>query len=253
MKKSDANIILMIVGLLLAAGAYFGVYKNLTAETETMQKANAELKQEVQRLQELADNKQQYLDDTDAMLAEIEEIKKQFPAQYLPEDEILYMINAEKQYDAVASRIAMNATTIVEVAAPTQETQVATEAETTAEDGTVVASTEQETAKPEIQLYRTPVSVEMLSSYLSLKDIIKMINVDVNRKSIDNISVAFDSETGELLSNVDISMYSLTGTEAEYVAPKVDSVVYGTSDIFNSAKRKAAVDAQKAAALSATE
>lgn len=250
MKKSDANIILMIVGLLLAAGAYFGVYNNLTAETETMQKANAELKQEVQRLQELADNKQQYLDDTDAMLAEIEEIKKQFPAQYLPEDEILYMINAEKQYDAVASRIAMNATTVVEVAAPTQ---VATEAQTTAEDGTVEASTEQETAKPEIQLYRTPVSVEMLSSYLSLKDIIKMINVDVNRKSIDNISVAFDSETGELLSNVDISMYSLTGTEAEYVAPKVDGVVYGTSDIFNSAKRKAAVDAQKAAAIAATE
>lgn len=256
MKKSDANIILMIVGLLLAAGTYIGVYNNLTAETETMQKANAELKQEVQRLQELADNKQQYLDDTDAMLAEIEEIKKQFPAQYLPEDEILYMINAEKQYDAVATRITMNPTAIVEVAASTQD---ATTTETTeesvdgaiTEEGATEVSTE-ETAKPEIQLYKTPVSVEVESTYLSIKDIIKMINVDANRKSIDNISIAFDSETGELLSNMDVSMYSLTGTEAEYVTPKVDGVVYGTSDIFNSAKRKAAIEAQRAAAA-ATE
>ena len=47
MKKSDKSIILMLIGILLAAAAYFFVYKNLTAETEVMQKANAELEQEV--------------------------------------------------------------------------------------------------------------------------------------------------------------------------------------------------------------
>lgn len=249
MKKSDKSIILVLVGLALAAAAYFGVYQKLTAETETMQKANAELKQEVQRLQELADNKQQYLDDTDAMKVEIEAIKEKFPAQYLPEDEILYMINAEKQYDALAQRISMNPATVVEVAAPTQEAPVeaaepAAE-EVTTEDGATEVSTEV-AATPEIMLYKTPVTVEMLSSYLSIKDIVKMLNVDENRKSIDNISITFDSETGELLSNIDISMYSLTGTEAEYVSPKVDGVVYGTNDLFNSAKRKAAIDANKA-------
>lgn len=245
MKKSDKSIILVLVGLALAAAAYFGVYQKLTAETETMQKANAELKQEVQRLQELADNKQQYLDDTDAMKVEIEAIKEKFPAQYLPEDEILYMINAEKQYDALAQRIGMNPATVVEVAAPTQEAPVEA-AEPAAEEVATEDGATEVVATPEIVLYKTPVTVEMLSSYLSIKDIVKMLNVDENRKSIDNISITFDSETGELLSNIDISMYSLTGTEAEYVSPKVDGVVYGTNDLFNSAKRKAAIDANKA-------
>lgn len=249
MKKSDKNIILILIGLAIAAATYFLVFTKLTAETETMQKANAELKQEVQRLQDLADNKQQYLDDTDTMLAEIEVIKQKFPAQYLPEDQILYMINAEKQYDAVAQKISMNPASVIEVAAPTQDAAVeaadvaATEGTATEEGATEV--TTEEPAKPEILLYKTPVSVEVLTSYISIKDIIKMINVDENRKSIDNISIAFDSQTGELLSNIDISMYSLTGTEAEYVAPKVDGVVYGTNDLFNSAKRKAAIEANK--------
>lgn len=243
MKKSDKSIILMLVGILLAAAAYFLVYQKLTAETETMQKANAELKQEVARLQDLANNKQQYLDDTEAMTASIEEIKAQFPAQYLPEDEILYMINAEEQFDMVAETINMNQTTIVEVAVPT--TEAAPAEATEAADATQEVSAEEPVA-PEISLYKTPVSVSVLSGYTSIKDLIKMINEDKNRKSIDNISIAFDNSTGELLSSVDISMYSLTGTEAEYKSPKVDGVTYGTNDIFNSAKKKAAVLADKA-------
>ena len=250
MKKSDKSIILMLIGILLAAASYFFVYNNLTAETEVMQKANAELKQEVARLQELADNKQKYLDDTEAMSLKIDEIKAQFPAQYLPEDEILYMIGAEENFDMVAQDISMNQTTVVEVAAPVDES--AAPADEAAAEGTDAQEVSAEqTAAPEISLYKTPVTVGVLSSYVSIKDFIKMINDDKNRKSIDSVSIAFDSATGELLSNIDISMYSLTGTEAEYTSPKVDGVVYGTNDIFNSAKKKAAVEANKDAAAAA--
>lgn len=242
MKKSDKNILLMVIGVLLAVAAYFLAYKNLTAETEVMQKANAQLQQEVERLQELADNKQKYIDDTAAMAEKIEEIKAQFPAQYLPEDEILYMIGAEESFDMVATGINMNQTTAIEVAAPASEEAPV---QTTEEGETQQVSTEQ-AVKPEISLYKTPVSVAISSTYVSIKDFIKMVNDDKNRKSIDNISVAFDSSTGELLSSVDISMYSLTGTEAEYTSPKVDGVVYGTNDIFNSAQKKAAAEANAA-------
>ena len=244
MKKSDKSIILMLIGILLAAAAYFLVYKNLTADTEEMQKANAVLEQEVAYLQDLADNKQQYLDDTETMRAKIEEIKAQFPAQYLPEDEILYMINAEDQLDMLARSINMGQTSVIEVAMPTQEAPVATPEDASAE----AVSTEETAATPEIMLYKTPVNVAVTGSYLSLKDLIKMINDDENRKSIDNVTIAFDASTGLLLGTMDIGMYSLTGTEAEYTAPKVDGVVYGTNDIFNSAAKKAAVAAQNNAA-----
>ncbi len=244
MKKSDKSIILMLVGILLAAAAYFFAYKPLTAETETMKKANAELKKEVEYLQELADNKQKYIDDTAAMQIKIDEIKAQFPAQYLPEDDILYMISTEDTHTAVAKSINMGMTTVVEVPVPEAEAP-ATEEET--EEETEEVSTE-ETVKTDILLYRTPVTTNLLSGYDSIKEILKQINTDKNRKSVDTISISFDSKSGELLSTIAMSMYSLTGTEAVYSSPKVDGVVYGTDDIFNSAKQKAAVEAEKRAA-----
>ena len=251
MKKSDKTIILMLVGILLAAASYFLVYKNLTAETETMQKANAELKKEVEYLQELADNKQKYIDDTAAMQIKIEEIKAQFPAQYLPEDDILYMIDAEETHSAVATSINMGVTAVVEVAPPVTEAPAATE-EPAAEGEATEVSTE-ETVAPDIMLYRTPVTVNMLSGYKGIKDFLKQVNTDKNRKAVDTISISFDTETGELLSTIGMSMYSLTGTEAVYTSPKVDGVVYGTDDIFNSAKQKAENQALKNAAAASRE
>ena len=236
MKKSDKSIILMLIGILLAAASYFFVYQKLTEQTEIMVAENAQLRQEVEYLQELADNKQQYIDDTASMQAKIEEIKAQFPAQYLPEDDILYMINTEDTHDALARTISMSPTTVIEVEAPAQEVVAET---TETEDGTTEI-TEEATAAPAIMLYRTPVTVTVLSSYNSMKDILKQINTDDNRKSVDTLSVSFDAQTGELLSTIAMSMYSLTGTEAEYTTPKVDGVTYGTQDIFNSAKKKAA-------------
>ena len=250
MKKSDKSIILMLVGILLAAASYFFVYKNLTAETETMQKANAELRKEVEYLQELADNKQKYIDDTAAMQVKIEEIKAQFPAQYLPEDDILYMIEAEETHSAVATSIDMGVTAVVEVAVATPE-PAAEETEGT-EDGTEEVSTE-ETVAPEIMLYRTPVTTNIYSGYDGIKDFLKQVNTDKNRKSIDTLTISFDMDSGELLSTIGMSMYSLTGTEATYTSPKIDGVVYGTSDIFNSAKQRAEAQAQKKASASARE
>lgn len=245
MKKSDKTIILMLVGILLAVGAYFLVYQKLTAETETMQKANAELKKEVDYLQELANNKQKYIDDTAAMQVKIEEIKAQFPAQYLPEDEILYMIETEDAHTAVASSINMQTTTVVEVPVPESEAPVSTDEES-ADSETTEISTE-ETVQSDILLYKTPVVTNIFSDYDAIKNILKQVNTDKNRKSVDTLTISFDSKTGELISTIAMSMYSLTGTEAVYTTPKVDGIVYGTDDIFNSAKQKAEIEAQKRA------
>lgn len=246
MKKSDKSVLLLLLGVVLALAAYFAAYKPLTAETEVMQKDNAVLKQEVDRLQELANNKQQYLDDTASMQLKIEEIKAQFPAQYLCEDEILYMIATENAHDVLATNISMGTTTAIEVAGATTEAAPAEDAAAPAEDAAAEVTTET-AAAPEISLYKTPVTTEIQTSYNSLKEVLKQINTDSNRKSVDTVSIAFDAETGSLVSAIAFSMYSLTGTEAEYTTPSVDGIAYGTNDIFNTAKKKAEA-ASKAAA-----
>jgi len=252
LKKSDINILLIALGLAIAAIAYFFVFTKLNEKTDAMKANNAALQQEVDRLQELANNKQQYLDDTAAMLDKIEEIKAQFAAAYKPEDEVLYVRDLEKNFDASAKTVAMPGTAPMEVvqsevaAQPEPAADAAVDA--TAEDAAVTASVDTSTAAaPEILLYQTPVTINFVASYNSVKDIVKRLNTDEMRKSIETLSLAFDSETGDLTGTMLFNMYSLTGTDVTYTTPEIPGVTFGTNNIFNSADKKIAIEAEAAA------
>lgn len=249
LKKSDVNILIMLVGILIPVAIYFFVYTSFTEKTAAMNADNETLQTEVDYLQDLADHKQQYIDDTAAMQIQIDEIKSRFPAEYKPEDDIMYIIGVENDYGAEIPTIAMGTSSMIEVAATAEETAEAPAEGAEATDD--AAGDTVDTTTPAISLYQTPISVSMQSSYRSLKDIVTYINTDTDRKSIDSLSVVFDTETGLLASTMAFNAYSLTGTEKEYAAPQVSGVFYGTSDIFNTGEKSAAIAAEKNAAQEA--
>lgn len=249
LKKSDVNILIMLLGILIPVAIYFFVYTSFTEKTAAMNADNETLQTEVDYLQDLADHKQQYIDDTAAMQIQIDEIKSRFPAEYKPEDDIMYIIGVENDYGAEIPTIAMGTSSMIEVAAAAEETAEAPAEGAEATDD--AAGDTVDTTTPAISLYQTPISVSMQSSYRSLKDIVTYINTDTDRKSIDSLSVVFDTETGLLASTMAFNAYSLTGTEKEYTAPQVNGVFYGTSDIFNTGEKSAAIAAEKNAAQEA--
>lgn len=272
LKKSDVNILLIVLGIGAALLTYFLVFTKLNDKTDTLKIQNASLQQEVDRLQDLANNKQKYLDDTATMQDEIENIKAQFAAAYQPEDEILYVDNLEKNFDTTANAINMPGTSPVEVvttadtsaaqtadASATQTADASTETDATdAADATEeTAATTDNTATAgtasEILLYQTPVTMDFIASYNAVKDIVKIMNEDQMRKSIDGLSLSFDAETGDLTGTLVFNMYSLTGTDATYTTPVVSNVVMGSSNIFNSAEKKTAIQNEKAAQKAADE
>lgn len=249
LKKSDVNILIMLAGILIPVAIYFFVYTSFTEKTAAMNADNETLQTEVDYLQDLADHKQQYIDDTAAMQIQIDEIKSRFPAEYKPEDDIMYIIGVENDYGAEIPTIAMGTSSMIEVATAAEETAEAPAEGAEATDD--AAGDTVDTTTPAISLYQTPISVSMQSSYRSLKDIVTYINTDTDRKSIDSLSVVFDTETGLLASTMAFNAYSLTGTEKEYAAPQVNGVFYGTSDIFNTGEKSAAIAAEKNAAQEA--
>ena len=249
LKKSDVNILIMLAGILIPVAIYFFVYTSFTEKTAAMNADNETLQTEVDYLQDLADHKQQYIDDTAAMQIQIDEIKSRFPAEYKPEDDIMYIIGVENDYGAEIPTIAIGTSSMIEVAAAAEETAEAPAEGAEATDD--AAGDTVDTTTPAISLYQTPISVSMQSSYRSLKDIVTYINTDTDRKSIDSLSVVFDTETGLLASTMAFNAYSLTGTEKEYTAPQVNGVFYGTSDIFNTGEKSAAIAAEKNAAQEA--
>lgn len=263
LKKSDVNILLIVIGIGAALLAYFLVFTKFNDKTDAQKSANASLQQEVDRLQDLANNKQQYLDDTASMQGDIDDIKAQFAAAYQPEDEVMYVRGIEKNFDATASAISMPGTVPMEVAGaaapaaeptPAAEESVDGETTETGDAAAVDASTDNTaTTASEVLLYQTPVTIDFVASYNSIKDIIKVLNEDEMRKSIDSLSLAFDSETGDLTGSLLFSMYSLTGTDAVYTTPEIPGIAFGSSNIFNSADKKVAIEADKAAQDAAAE
>lgn len=256
LKKSDVNLLIMVFGVLIGVASYFFVYTKFNEKTDVLNGENATLQTEVDYLQDLANNKQKYIDDTETMQAEIDEIKAQFPAEYRAEDDILYIRGLEKDYDASISSLNIGSSSAIEVSS--QQAPVAAPVQTEGDDlegGDAQAAAPEQQQQPasQILLYSTPLTVEMTSSYLSVKDVIAKLNTDHNRKSIEQLSASFDSETGDLTVSLGFNAYSLTGTEKVYTEPVVDGVRFGTNNIFNSADKKKAIQAEEAAKQEAAE
>lgn len=263
LKKSELNAILALLGIGVAALTYFNVYKNFNEKTDTYNAQNAVLEQEVGKLQELADHQAEYAAETDSMNEEIIELNNKFDAFYLPEDEILYVDGIEKSFDATMATISMPGSQGVAVAyspspdlapinissevAPVEEAEAADALE--GEEVAVDAEPAPAIALPDIQLSSTPVAVTYVASYNSIKDLLKAMNEDNMRKSIDSLTMAFDGETGDITGGLAFNMYSISGgdTDKTYEAPRVDGVMFGTSNLFNTSEKKAAIQSAKAA------
>lgn len=256
LKKSDISLLIAAVGVIIAVATYFLVYTKCNEKTDQLNAANAQLQTEVDYLQNLADNKQQYIDDTAAMQADIDEIIAKFPASYKPEDEILYTKDLEDNYDVTIANVSFGGYNPIEVAAVTAET-VSVEGEAAPAEGEAAPAEGEaapaEAVAPQKTLYSSPVSVSIVTSYNSIKDIITKITTDQDRKSIESLSLAFDSESGDLTGAMQFTMYSMTGTDKQYTSPDVSGVNFGTGNIFNSADKKSAIQAEKAAEKAAEE
>lgn len=259
MNKNSVGILLAVLGIGAAVLGYFVIFQNFTEKKDQLATANASLQTEVDHLQDLADHKQEYLDETANMKAQDDEIIAQFPVEVRTEDEIMYLRNSENAFGVYVKSISMPEANVVEVARPEPEVAVAgdngtEEAAEATEDGEVVedATEEAAPAAPQILLYQTPVSCNLDTSYASIKDMIHAIVSDVdNKKSFENLALNFDSQTGALTGSMSYSMYSLTGTDKSYVEPSVPGVAIGTNDIFNTTQRSIELAAQKQAAAAA--
>ncbi|MCM1160019.1 MAG: hypothetical protein NC412_02240 [Roseburia sp.] len=245
--EREKNIILGLIGIAIPLLVYFFVFVSLNEQTDVLVAENQSLAQEVAYLQELMDNKEFYLAETDRMNAEMEEIKAQFPSELHPEDEIYYAYNMENKYDVLATAIDMPVAEAVAIAQPvTAEAQpeVVDDGTGEAAEGTENAGAAQaEQAAPvasaatTIALYRAPITFNFKLTYTAAKEWIKEILTDrENKKSIDNVTLSYDESTGNLTGSIIVNMFSLTGTDRIYEAPSIQGIGIGTDNLFKSSE-----------------
>ena len=258
----DKKILLMFLGVLLFALSFLFVYKPQMEEAAQISANNDSLQERLSQLLELAQNREQYVNDTETMQAEIDEYCKQFPYTVRSEDGIVLAMNMENSLDMTISNVSLGERTFVysmdggsnaDGAEAPQETMMeqgnqqtqdqidqiegtdsslGNDGYSTIDSSNSVQSTIQGDSTVTPALYRTQDTVQFNGTYKSLKEAVKYLADQSGRMTLDNVNASFDSSTGNLTGTMTINIFSMTGGSTSYSTPDAGSTVYGTDNIF---------------------
>ena len=102
-KKSEIQLLIAVLGILLAVVTYFLVYTKFNDLADSMESQNMSLRSQVATLEVLDQRKADYLAATEKMQSYITNFESRFPADILPEDSIMMVKNME---DATRTQVA---------------------------------------------------------------------------------------------------------------------------------------------------
>lgn len=208
---------------------------------DQLQATNDQLKAQLSQLEELEANAANYEAQAKTFEEEDQVILNEFPAEVRPEDVILYAKQIEDKTDVAIANVgvtegnlvyAMNTAPVAE-AAPAAEDGT-TDAAAAAPQNTLGILDEASVVRPDYNLFQMSVSYDIVSSYRDMKSVVADILEDQDKQNIDGITLAYDSETGELAGTMNVNRYYLTGTEKQYTNPNAGNIKKGTSNIFGS-------------------
>lgn len=248
--KRDRNILLVVAGVLVVLAVYFFVFLNLQEKTEALKQENQILDDVIVKLKDLDKNREQYLADTEQFKEENQEIKEEFPAGMKEEDDILYINGLEGSLgEYYASALGMPSAVNYEAAYPVPETinvdemlagtttaatdTAAAADDTASTDGAVLSDA---SAYTDVKLYYVPVSTAFDVNYVSFKQLITAMAGDADKKSIEEVSLTYNEETGLLSGTMTSNFYYMQGTDEVYETPDVNGVSVGTSNPFRSVR-----------------
>ena len=235
--KREKNMIVILVGILLVMASYYLGYSTFKSRTDILKQQNQILESQIQTLEGISAEKDAYVAKTEEMQTSMNAIIQKFPSNMISEDIILYMRNLEQKTDSYVHNITTPAKQYVNITA-TEETDVISSMEDVTgairEYGFVNDGKVPDTRS--MQLAQVESAVNCSITYKGLKDIVTDITENDNRKSVDNISLVFNENTGDLAGSMTVIYYTLSGTGREYLQPIITGTSHGIECIFGSLK-----------------
>ena len=238
--KRDKCLLIGLFGGLFLLLAWLYGYTPLQEKTAALEAENVTLKAKADLYQAINANLPTYEEEIRQMEDKIATIGNSYPVYISREDEILFLANMENTYvsDIAVENITMSAVEeiIANVQVETADTEAVTQ-EAAAATETAVA------AGPDIHMFKQPINYSFRCTYKGAKDMISHLYAQTDKKSIEGMTLAYDSTTGNLMGSVDLNQYYMTGIEKLYQPTSVPPVPKGVRDVFHTINGAAGVDA----------
>lgn len=254
MSARDKKILIILAGFVLLALSYFFVFQKNIEKKEALEAENTTLTARYNDLFEKASHEDEYRASIEKMNKEIEVALKDYPSFLQVENVIMDVVDFESKTESsiksitIEDPVAMEVKSKEEAEGATGETGEAntdTTASTETTD-TQTASTEnpgtEEAATGEnnvnsvstdkMQLYDMKTTIDFDCTSKDLKNFLSLVINNENRQSVNNLTVAYDKETGKLSCSLIYDAYFLYGLDKPYEEPKIPSMVHGLKDMF---------------------
>ncbi len=203
-----------LIGCLVLLLVHVFVVMKINSMTDEINRSNVELKNRVNTLEGYHDNMEKNQAEIAQMQEGMEIILSEYPADALEEDAVMLAVNMQEgneiRYD------------VINIAEPEVLYSIPEE--------TVLAANVETLTKP-IEFVERRVTYNNDINYTSLKNCIAAIYECDNRVAISNVS--YSNNDDALEGNIDVSFYSVTGTDKKYVKPDISRYLAGKSDLFS--------------------
>ena len=239
MSKKDQNLLLFLAGALVIVAVWFGVVSPMRQKTESLRMENSSLKGTAELYQSINMNKDEYEKSILVLEDKRDNILDDYPSNMLTTDKIMYLTNLENFYVEDVAVAGMAFDVVEEVVPEVSEEEQANQAAdtTTDEEGNVTEAapaTEEENAENQgLHLYKVPVNYNFRATYTGSKDMIEYLFDNGYRKSIRNMNLAYDTETGQLAGDMDVDFYYILGTDKLYDPISIPPVRKGVPNVFH--------------------
>ena len=251
--QNEIKLLLILLALVVLGATYQFIYKKNLDKIEVLETETQTLTTRLSELKTKQESGASIIAENKTMEQQIDAVINSYGTGSTEEKSLIFIkgleeasymdistVNfSEPEYFLSASELTVDATTNSEIA---QEETVEESNETKIE-----TSSETEIAVPEdvaiegitpyidintISGYKSSLMISFKVNYAGLMKCIEYINTYPEKINIGDITLAFDSETGNLTGSMTIQMYNIIGAGKPYTEPTIGGVNIGIDNIF---------------------
>ncbi len=213
MKKSDLNLLLALAGVIVFAALYFGVHGDMSMQADTLQRQIDPLEDRLAELQAHYDKLPEYEEGIENLSAFSDSQLEFYPTMVLEEDFLIWSLNWENNVGHEIFDVSFgNTEQIMEFP--------------------LYVMNENSRELVDAYAYKDNISVSGTMTYEQLKSSLDYIYNTELRTSLDTLNVSYDSSTGQLAGNYEITKYSVMHPYAEYEPVAMPQTALGISELF---------------------
>lgn len=223
MEKKKGNelqifMLMLVLVVLMVLVALNYLYRPLAEERQALRDENYKLNVRYIELYNMGAKEGEYKEDIQEAREELDTVLARYSAGNTPEKSIKFVNDMEEELEMNIPNVTFSTANLL------SSVQMPVIQNADDESYTITYY--------DVNLFKETLSYNYTCSYEQLKKMADYIHANEERMNIESISVNYDNEKDALTGSLVLNLYTVTGTDKQYVEPDISDIRLGEDNIF---------------------